>query len=486
MKVGLIKPPSILRNYRFINSQPPINLAMLGAYLQERGVEVQIRDFDVQPLDDLEPWLAAFRPDLVGLTAMTPMILAAAAIAQRIKDRSGGIPIVVGGPHASALPERTLREFPAFDFAIAGEGEEPLMRLVEGLKGASLDGIPGLSRREGGAIVAGPPPRRFQDLDSLPLPDRGLLPLDRYQGQSFRGFARRSLRIAELVTSRGCPYACIFCHAQDRKVRMLSAARVLEDLQVCRHRHGAQHIVFMDDMFTLNRRRLAPLLAGLRDLGLTFNCSTRVDAVDPDLLREMARSGCRGVSFGVESGSPRVLEWIGKQITVEQSIRAFDAARAAGIPQIEASIVLGAHPDEEAVDIQQTIALLRRLRPTIISVTTVVPYPGTPLYQLMIDRGLLSPDAGWDQFVFFGGRPSWRTQHFTIAELAKVQNRILREHFFSWRFLRHLLRTVRGVGDVRYYLDSAAGFLRSSLPDQRPPSGGGAGSTLKPPAREGM
>lgn len=462
MKVGLIKPPSILRKYRFISLQPPINLAMLGAYLKERGIEVEIRDFDVEPIDDLEPWLNRFSPDLVGFTAMTPMITSAAEIAGRVKKHSSAMPIVIGGPHASALPARTLREFPVFDYAVSGEGEEPLIRLVEGLKGASLEGVAGLSRRAGEEIIVGPPPKRIEDLDSLPLPDRSLLPLDKYRGQSFRGFSRKTKRTVEMITTRGCPVACIFCCAQDRQVKMLSPARVAEDLEICRRRHDAEHIVFMDDTFTFKHSRLLEILAALREQRLTFNCCTRVDTVDVGLLREMKRSGCKGISFGVESGSPRILELIGKKVTVEKIIAAFDAAREAGIEQIEATTILGAHPDETASDIEQTIALLRRLRATIISATTVVPYPGTPLYSMMIERGLLSPDADWEEFVYFGSRPSWRTEHFTIEELAKIQNKILREHFFSWRFLRHLFSTVRSPSDIWYYLESAVDFLRST------------------------
>ena len=463
MKVGLIKPPSLIQKFHFLNTQPPLNLAMLGAYLEERGVEVEIRDFDVEPLEDLEPWLERFQPDLVGLTAATPMILRAAALAERIRLVARKIPLVLGGPHATALPERTLREFPAFDYAVSGEGEQPLAHLVESLRGASLEGVPGITRRQGGHILVGPPPRRLDDLDALPLPDRSLLPLDLYRGPSFRGFSRQSRPIAEMITSRGCPASCLFCHAQDHVVRMLSAERVAEDLEICHRQHGARHIVFMDDVFTLHRDRLAAILEALRRLKLTFNCSTRADAVDAEMLREMARSGCQGVSFGVESGSPRILELIGKRITVEKIVAAFEASHAAGIRHVDATIILGAHPDEELRDLEQTRALLRRIRPTILSVATVVPYPGTPLRRMMIERGLLSEEAGWEEYLFFGARPSWRTEHFTLEQLAAIQKRMLREHYFNWRFLRHLAGTVRSAGDLRYYLSNAADFVRSAL-----------------------
>ncbi|NMA26949.1 MAG: B12-binding domain-containing radical SAM protein [Burkholderiales bacterium] len=461
VKVGLIKPPSLIRNFRFFNLQPPLNLAMLGAYLNARGVEVEIRDFDVEPLDDLEPWLERFQPDLVGMTAMTPMILGAAKLAERIRRFASHLPVVIGGPHASAIPERTLREFPQFDFAVSGEGEVPLAHLVESLGGASLEGIPGLTRRQGGEILVGPPPKRLDNLDALPLANRSSLPLDLYRGPSFRGFSRQAMPIAEMVTSRGCPVSCIFCHSQDRLVRMMSAERVAEDLEICHRQHKVRHIVFMDDVFTCNRDRLAGILAALRRLKMTFNCTTRADTVDAEMLREMVASGCRGISFGVDSGSPRILELVGKKITIEKIVAAFDAAHAAGVRYVDATVILGSHPDEELGDIEQTMALVRRIRPTILGVATVVPYPGTPLRRLMIERGLLSDEAGWEEYLFYGARPSWRTEHFTMAELAEIQGRMLRAHYFSWRYLCHLARTVRSIGDLRYYLASAVDFLRS-------------------------
>jgi radical SAM superfamily enzyme YgiQ (UPF0313 family) len=460
-KVGLIRPPAALNKFRFVNSQPPINLAGLGSWLEQFGVEVEIRDFDVESPDIIGDWLNEFAPDLIGITSMTPMILSAADIAARIKELAPELPIVVGGPHATALPERTLNEFAAFDFAVSGEGEHPLRELLAVLKNRRFSQVPGLTWRGKSGLQRNPVAPLIGDLDSLPLPNRDLLPLDKYGGQSFRGFARGTYNICELITARGCPAACIFCASQDRRVRLMSAERVAEDLRLCKEKYGSNHVVFMDDTFTVRPSRLRQILKTLRELDMTFNCTTRVDVVNEPLLAEMHESGCRGISFGIESGSARIQQMINKNITPKQVIASFDAAHRVGIEHLEANFILGVHPDENEDDIAETIALIDRIRPHVLFVATVVPYPGTPLYDMMIERGLLAADADWREFLFFGTEPSWRTEHYTIAELADLQRKLLRRHYFSLRYLGHVLKTFKGWADLKYYAGSAVAFLRS-------------------------
>ena len=457
-RVGLIRPPAG-RRAAFFLSKPPLNLAMLGTWLEAHGATVEIRDLDVEPEAGLESWLDRFRPDLLGFTAMTPTILSAARLAARVKARTPNLPIVVGGPHGSALPERTLTEFPGFDYVIGGEGEYPLKALLEALPTGRWHDIPGLSWREGAALRTNPPPPRIENLDTLPLPNRDLLPLERYTAPGFRGFAGRNMVSCDVFTARGCVGACLFCVSQDRKVVYRSAEHVLAELRLCREKYRADHILFLDDTFTSNPERLPEIFRYLRDQRMVWHCTTRVNEVTPALLREMKQSGCHGIVFGIESGSPRVLRQIRKGITVEQATAAFDAAHAAGIAQLEADIILGAHPSETREDIAQSIALIKRLRPHLLIVSLAVPYPGTPLNAMMRAQGLLGDDTRWDEFRLFGAKPSWRTENFSPRELTRIQKRLLFRHYFSLGFFRHVRRELKGWGELKYYLKAAYSFL---------------------------
>lgn len=433
---------------------------MLGAWLESHGATVEIRDLDVEPEADLEPWLDRFRPDLLGFTAMTPTILPAARLAARVKARLPNLPIVAGGPHVSALPERSLAEFPGFDYVICGEGELPLKALLEALPAGRLSGVPGLARREGAAIRTNPPPPRIENLDALPPANRELLPRGRYTAPGFRGFAGKNRTSCDVFTARGCVGNCLFCVSQDRRVVYRSTEHVLAELRLCREKYRADHILFLDDTFTSNPDRLPEIFRYLRDQRMVWHCTTRVNEVTPALLREMKQSGCHGIVFGIESGSPRLLRQIRKGITVEQATAAFDAAHAAGIPQLEADFILGAHPSETREDIAQSVALIKRLRPHLLIVSIAVPYPGTPLNALMRERGLLGDDTPWDEFVLLGAKPSWRTENFSLRELTRIQKRLLFRHYFSFTFLRHIGRGRNGWSGLKYYLKTAYSFFR--------------------------
>jgi radical SAM superfamily enzyme YgiQ (UPF0313 family) len=496
MKVVLARPQMITTRLTFVSRQTPLNLCYLAAVAREAGAEVQIWDFDAERFREREYCrrLLSFRPDVLGISLMTPTAPRGARLAQLAKQALPGLLTVAGGPHVSALPERTLREFPGFDIAVFGEGELTFTELLERIRVSGsgfrektrnsqletcnlklLAGICGIAYRTETGVIRNKPRPTIEDLDSLPLPARDLLSLRRYHGQSYRGFSRDFLNLAEVSTSRGCPNRCIFCAiaaTHGAGARFRSAQNVIAELEHLVKRYGTNHVVFLDDTFTLRPGRLREIMLALKELGLTWNCTTRVDAVDEGLLHAMVAHGCRGVAFGVESGSPRILELIGKRITLGQVRKAFQAAHRAGVANIEADFILGVHPCETADDIEATQQLIKEIRPTTLFLAAVVPYPGTQLWDMMQEEGLIEPHADWEDFLMFGGAPaggfsksgcatSWRTHHFTMRELRRKQREMLKSFYIRPGYILRTLWNARSAPELFYYLKSGLSLLRS-------------------------
>lgn len=443
-----------------------MNLAYLAAYLRANGIETEIADFEVRPYSEssLHSLLAARRPDLVGVTCMTPTIKSGARLCSAVKAFSKDIPTVVGGAHANGLPVRTLEEFPSFDLLVYGEGEQTLLdvcRRIEGRNG--FYGVAGLVWRDGDHIVRNPPRDLLEDLDSLPFPARDLLEEAPKSGHASRGFSN-ALRSTDVVTSRGCPFACTYCAVRatfGKSVRFRDLDCVEREIAELRERGGYEHFVILDSTFSLKQDRVL----GLCDIFArhrvpSWSCDTRVDTISLELLRRMKASGCRKVAFGVESGSERVLELIGKHIRVAEVEQAVRWAREAGIESIEGNFIIGVHPSETPDDIEATRQMIRRLPWTFVSVSILVPFPGTPIYKTMTENGYFEQPLDWEDFVLFGRRPKWRTDHFSPDQLVELQRRLTREFYLNPSYVLGRLATIRSWRDAAYWLRAGTSYLR--------------------------
>ena len=172
----------------------------------------------------------------------------------------------------------------------------------------------------------------------------------------------------------------------------------------------------------------------------------------------MADSGCVKIAYGVESGSPRMLEAVRKRITVEQIEAAFAAARKAKI-LTSAFIMIGAHPTETFAEVEQTFRLMLRIKPDFVMVYIAVPYPGTDLYTMMVDEGLIDHED-WDEFDIVRGEPVWHTLNFQSADLVRLQRMMYRRIYLRPGFVWRKLKLLRGVDDIRYFSDAFVKFIR--------------------------
>ncbi len=462
----LIRPPDPMQHVSLLSHTRPMNLAYLAAYLRREGFSVSLLDYETERYTEtgLRQVLQRDRPSVVGLSSVTPTIVNAARICDVVKRQDPEILTVAGGPHANGMPEQTLEEFSSFDVVVYGEGEETLSELCRYAgERASYKNVAGIVMRDGGQILRNPRRPLIADIDSLPFPARDLITYHEQAGHSSRGFSNNLLS-TELFTSRGCPFPCTFCAIRTtfgETVRLRKPEAIREEVSAFMREYRFGHVVIADDTFTLRPDRAQEICEILRQEGVaSWNCDTRVTHVNRELLAAMKKSGCRKIAFGVESGSPRVLDRIRKRITVEQVREAVRLAIEAGIEQVEGNFIIGSDPDETLEDLAMTRELILTLPWTFVSVSIIVPYPGTPVREQMEARGLIDREASWEDYEMFGTIPRWRTEHFAASELLRIQKQLTRSFYLRPSYIAKQIASVRSWSDVRYWIRAGTTYLQ--------------------------
>jgi radical SAM superfamily enzyme YgiQ (UPF0313 family) len=380
-RVLLVQPPPQTRNKGGALAEP-IGLEYVAAALLSRGHQAEILDawIDQASVEQVAQRARQTKPDVVGITATSVLVPNAWRVAQAVKQIDARIPVVLGGPHAIYEPEWALQE-PALDVAIVGEGEDAMLQLLDAWNGGrSLDEVPGIAWRggKGGAVVRTHAREYNAHLDRLPFPVRN----ERHMA----GYT-----LYEVVGKRGCPFRCSFCgaSADHRKVRFRTPENVLAEIDDLFGRFGKKKLYFNDDVFSINRQWTVDFCEMLirRQLGIEWECQTRVDLVDLELLRLMKRAGCESVVFGVDAGNQKNFDLLKKQITVEQAYVSVRHAREAGMA-VWCNFIMG-YPWETERDLQDTIDLARGLDPHFARFFIATPYPGSPLYEYARQRNLI-------------------------------------------------------------------------------------------------
>ena len=469
MKVLLIQPRGVKEvREEYVSTQFPMNLGYIAAALKNNGHVVRLLDFNVQNID-LAGYILQFSPAVVGLTAMTPAINAAGEIAKKIKGIDPKIIVVLGGVHASAMPIDTMNNFSGIDFLVYGEGEETVKELFRAIEGGrDFSGVPGIVYRKDGGLIKNPPRPLIKNLDEVLFPARDLVDMSFYKKSHVsRGFSRKYQNILELMTSRGCPNRCIFCAGHinyGASLRFRSFENIAAEMTECVKKYGINHISIEDDTFTLNRQLVERFCDFCKEHRLTWNCNSRVNTVTFDLLKKMGESGCKKISFGVESGSPRILSLIKKGTTLEQVRNAFSLAKAAGIRYVEGTFILGCHIDETLEDIGMTKKLIWELLPDFVMLSVMCPFPGTEIYDDMRREGYLPENPNWDDFSFFIDREKYvRLRHITHAELNRIQRDVIKKYFTSPRYIWSQLKRMRSRSELSYFANLGVAYAKKFL-----------------------
>ena len=375
---------------------PPLGLAYLAAALSEAGSEVKILDLVVYPYSRamLQNVLETFQPQLVGLTAVTMTFDNAMGVIRDIKRLNPDILTVMGGPHVTFCARATLNEHSALDILVLGEGERTIVDLCRAVDaGGNLDRVNGIVYRKHSEICNTAPRDPIADLDALPDPARGLLPLGRYRALGMP---------ISLTTSRGCPFKCIFCVGRKMvgsKVRYRSPGKVVDEMQYLNSLNFHQ-INIADDLFTANRKHCLAVCDEIvnRRLELKWTSFARVDTVSEEILAKMKTAGCSAVSFGVESGNSQILKTIKKGITREQVVEAVNMCRRTGVIP-HASFILGL-PGETPQTIRETLDFGEQLKALGLSYGfhLLAPFPGTEIRENANQYGIKILSDDWSQY----------------------------------------------------------------------------------------
>lgn len=384
-RILLMVPPSTDNDITTRGSAPHIGLAYLAAYLREKDIEVELIDSPIEGITfkDLRKKIRNSKPDVIGITANTMQIFEANKTAKIIKNIDKDLPVIIGGYHATAIPIKTLEEFTYFNYLVYGEGEITTYELIKKLEnGKDISKIKGITYRNNDKIKITAPQKQISNLDDLPFPAFDLFPLKKYK--PFYSFEKNTIELP-IITGRGCPYNCTFCaRPMGNRVRYRSIGNILKEIKRDIDEFGVNQIHFMDETFTLDRKRTLRLCREIIkekiNRKLKWICETRVDKVDKETLRLMSKSGCRNILYGIESGNDKILNIIKKNITTKQSKNAVKLAKEAGINVI-ANFIIGL-PYETKETIMDTInfAVKNDIDFAIFAILT--PFPGTEIIEM--------------------------------------------------------------------------------------------------------
>ncbi|SCY11535.1 B12-binding domain-containing radical SAM protein [Desulfoluna spongiiphila] len=389
---------------------PPLGLCYAAAAFETAGAEVHLLDYIVREYspEKLREELTAISPDIIGTSCVTMNFTGAAAILTEARAICPDAVILMGGPHASFDIDDTLAHYPAIDGIVVGEAEETLKELTDLFhQRETWKNIAGLAFRRGSTVVHTPKRDFIQDLDTLPLPARHLLPLARYKALGFP---------VSIITGRGCPNRCIFCLGRKMvgfHVRQRSPQRVADEIESLLAM-GFATINIADDLFTASRKRVFAFCREIKKRGLVFNWSVfaRVNTVDEELLRTMMEAGCTSVSFGIESGNTEMLKRVRKGISIAQAENAAALCRKVGI-RAHASFIAGL-PGESRETLEESVALKNRLK-IEYGFHHLAPFPGTTVREQMADYDLTLHSNDWD--LYDADQAIVSTSHLTSAEI---------------------------------------------------------------------
>tara|TARA_B100000315_G_C14555263_1_gene577821 strand:- start:180 stop:1595 length:1416 start_codon:yes stop_codon:yes gene_type:complete len=399
MKVLLVNPPfeqeveSVGRSKsvrHVLNIIPPLGITYIAAVLEKINVDVKMIDCAIGiSYEEVFKMILKESADVIGITSTTPAFVNAKKVASFIRSKLPGTKIIIGGAQVSALPRETM-ETGLFDIGILGEGElivEKLLRSYKDNEFKELDKINGITYLSENGIHQNVSQEFIDDLDSIPLPARHLLPHPIVY-QPTPASCRR-VPYAVMITSRGCPAQCTFC---DRKIfgeryRMRSTDNIFEEIEEVVTKYGVREIRFFDDTFTVKKKRVYEICDEFerRKLNVIWTCLTKVVNVDGPMLKRMKEAGCWQVLYGLESGDDRMLKLLRKGNTVEKNKRAIRLAKEAGL-EVRGDFIVGT-PGETWESLEKTVQFAVDMKLDYAHFNKFSPLPGSELHRQLVGQG---------------------------------------------------------------------------------------------------
>jgi radical SAM superfamily enzyme YgiQ (UPF0313 family) len=447
MKVVLIDPPTSFEqiygdwDLSAVDTYcPPLGLLHIASYVREHGhdpsvVDVTARKWKRQEAVD---FTLSVKPDVVGLSAKTINVHNAARISDELRAKGFAGPIVLGGAHVTAVPGETLNRFQAFDYGVVGEGEVTFLELIETLEQSRpVSNVRGLVWRNSlGEIVRNDPRPLIEDLDSLPLPAWELLP-NFPDGYPHNALETKRLPAASVFTSRGCPYQCTFCDTAifGSRVRQHSAQYTLNMIRHLRGTYGIKDLMFLDDNFILNRKKLFTICDTMIEerMNLSWYCMGHAGVLTGDRLKKIREAGCWFIEVGIESGCDKILKLIKKSTTKAQVAEGVRRARTVGL-KVKGNFIFG-FPTETHETLEETIEFATRIGLSYFQQGFLTVWPGCELAVEPEKYGTVERD--WQKLAH--QRVTFIPNGLTEADLVEASKRAFRQFYLRPRIMLEIL-----------------------------------------------
>lgn len=427
-----------------LDTNEPLNILTLATYLKERGIEAKI--IDELAGDNVLGELRSFRPDLVGFTATTCTYPKAVELLRAIKPK--GYRTIIGGVHASTMAEKAIED--GFDIVVVGEGEKTVLDIIRQNKDRGIFRTPA---------------ENILKSEEIPLPDRDLINMEFYRATKQRtphdpnlDFVTPGASMGSFLTSRGCPYSCIFCHNTWRgtQLRFMAPERIVEEVERMTKKFDIHHVWFLDDDFFLRKERAFTFSRALIAKGLKINWATsaRPDSVDDEMLSLASAAGCRRLAFGFESGSQRILDVLNKKSDVEKNLKAAQVCHKYNIDVL--GLIMVGNPTETAEDIALTRKFIRKAGLDSIAISVTTPFPGTELWKWCEREGSIPADIEFSSF-YYTKAPIQMPATFSPRQVESIKRKLLIESYllnprirrrFVKKFLRNPLAMLEKVSEL--------------------------------------
>lgn len=450
------------------NNSFAYGMASIAAVAQHNNFDVKVLDTQVEDFSEREfiEYLKKGNFDIIGIpcyTASVSFVFYTARICKKILPKAV---VVVGAVHPTILPRKTLEDCLEIDIAVIGEGENTFLEILRQYenKKVVLNEIAGIAFREENSIKVNSNRPLVMDLDEFPMPAYDLFPMGKYITQI--SIVKRYPTFI-MLASRGCPFHCTFCNATEvhgKRVRHKSVESIIQEIKYLQQKYGARGITFQDSTFTINKKWVYELCRAIIDnkLDIAWMCNSRVDTVDEDLMVEMKRAGCWGISFGLESGNQKSLDLIKKGTTVEQNRNIVAIAQRIGL-FVTASYII-CLPGENEDDVRNTISFAKSLGTQIAQFFLPIPFPGTGLWNICSLDGGLRKDVKWDDYSGTDfSNPVYVNPQIGKEKMIYYFNHSINTYYLQPNVIIKHLSSIRSIEDIKKYFFALQSLLRILL-----------------------
>lgn len=468
LKVALVYPPygavknepgikAVKENYGIF---PSLSLLYVAGILEAAGAEVLFIDAHAEGLtpEQTVARLRAFGPSYIGYTITTYLFFQTLDWIKHLKEQVP-VPTIVGGVHLSIYPTETLHH-DAIDYAVTGEAEYSLPELLWTLEsGRDLSDVRGIAYRENGPVSEGGVVRVTQaaqtvDVDQAPFPARHLL-----DNTIYHSFISKRQNFTVFITSRGCPYKCIFCEQGSKAFRARSPKNTVDELEIAVKEHGVRELDFFDSSFTIRKQRVIDICDEIkrRKLDITWAARTRVDCISRDVLQAMHSAGCSRIYYGIESGNREILRVLKKSTSLDVIKRVVRETKEEGIDTFGYFMV--GNPYETPATVRQTIRLALDLDLDYAQFSKVTPMPATEMYTMLLKE---TGRDYWREFVLNPHNDLVPRPHcdMTDAEIQRWCRLAYLRFYYRPSMIKRRVGTMESFDEFRRSAETAVAMVR--------------------------